>query len=892
MASNRWTRLVELFDSALALPESDREAWLRLQCEDDPSLFAEARSLLQAADAESQASPVTALPTELNLAGRRYGPWETVRLLGSGGMGSVLLVKRVAGDFEQTAALKLIAPHLAGPYFLERFRAERQILAHLSHPNITKLLDGGVVEDSGVPYLVMEYVDGLSFDQFADAHKLSLPARLRLFLQVCDAVEFAHRNLVIHRDLKPGNIMVETATGIPKLLDFGTARLIPDAGTEDANPTLYRLVTPRYASPEALRHAPISTQADVFSLGVLLYEQVTGAWPFGNPTTPADAVERITSGLLSAPDSTITQQVAESRSSSLRDLRNAVRGDLTKILSKATRPDLAQRYKSVAEFAADIRAYLAGKPVSAQNPTPWYRATKFLRRHWLPAGAVAALAVGLTAAAFYSYREAKRTLAANNTLRTISSTLLRDLNLTIQEIPGSTAAQKLLVSRLVPVLDKLTLQAGPDDPVRLDLAEALRELGDLQGNPYSQNLGDRYGALETLEKARQITAASLLAHPREFPTIETHALVSRSLGETLFASGSAALSLPHFQQALASREKILALLGPAKTTPLHLAEAAGAHVGLGDLFGQPGTASLRKPAEAARHYTQAIELSGRALQLDPTFKRSQLAQVISRMRLGDITLYTAPARSLALYQQALADLTRLRLENTPRMEQTLNRKLGEAHYGLGHIADSERYYRQAIVITETLLRTDPADTRARFDLATAEYGLARIYHSSGAPLKAISLFEKIVAALERIRQADSSDRTTAMNLAHNRCLLAEAYWDAGNPSRAEALAAQALPALETLANQPDAALNTLELASLHFRTIRPDRFRNPTKSLHFARLYAAQANEDLWALYILATALEAAGDRPAMRKTANQALPLLEPGPSDLRTRLTALATK
>ncbi len=888
MASNRWTRLVELFESALAMPAGDREPWLRLQCGADPGLLAEALGLLQAADAESQAS----LPKEINLAGRRYGPWETVRLLGSGGMGSVLLVKRVDGEFEQSAALKLIAPHLAGPYFLERFRAERQILAHLNHPNITKLLDGGVAEDSGVPYLVMEYVDGLSFDQFADTHKLSLPARLRLFLQVCDAVEFAHRNLVIHRDLKPGNIMVETATGIPKLLDFGTARLMPAAGADDANPTLYRLVTPRYASPEALRHAPITTQADVFSLGVLLYEQVTGSWPFGNPTTPADAVARITSGLLSAPDSTLTLEVAESRSSSLRDLRHAVRGDLTKILSKATRPELTDRYRSVEEFAADLRAYLAGKPVSAQNPTPWYRASKFLRRNWLPSCAVAALAIGLTAAAIYSYREANRTLAANATLRTISSTLLKDLNLSIQDIPGSTAAQKLMVARLVPVLDKLTRQAASDDPVRLDLAEALRELGDLQGNPYSQNLGDRKGALETLEKARQITARSLLAHPNDIPAIEAHALVSRSLGETHFASGSAALSLPHLQQALAAREKLLELLGPAKTTPLHLAEAAAAHGNLGDLYGQPGAASLRKPTEAAHHYTQGIELSARALQLDPAFKRSQRAQVINRMRLGDVTLYTGPARSLAGYQQALADLHRFAFENTPRLEQWLNRKLGEASHGLGHEADAQRYYLKALSFSGTLLRVDPADARARFDHSAAEHGLARIHIAVGNPKKAIPLLEDIVANLQRTLQADSGDRTTALNLADNRCLLAEAHWEAGDRGRSEALVAQALPVLEALANQPDAALNTLELASLHFRSIRPDRFRNTAKSLQFARLYAARANDDLWALYILATALEADGDREATRQTANRALPLLEPGPSDLRTRLSALAAK
>ena len=422
MPNDQWKRVVDLFETASALPEAERDPWVRAQCAGNDSLYAEVRSLLDAARAESDAT-LASPPSSVALL--RYGSWQADRVIGSGGMGSVLLVHRADGEFEQTAALKLVAPHLAGPYFLERFRIERQILAQLNHPNITKLLDGGVAEDSGVPYLVMEYVDGLPLDTYADERKLSIRDRLQLFLKICDAVAFAHRNLIVHRDLKPSNILVESATGEPKLLDFGTARLLPQDGATDTTTTLHRLVTPRYASPEALRHAPITTQADVFSLGVLLYEQITGAWPFGDISTPVEVAQRITSGIpMAPPDSRITQKVAEARSTNLRELKGVLRGDLAKILQKATQTELSARYKSVEEFAEDLRAFLDGRPVSAQTPTPWYRARKFLRRHWLPAGAAAMLAIGLAGASIYSYkkaeearREADRSFVATMALR-------------------------------------------------------------------------------------------------------------------------------------------------------------------------------------------------------------------------------------------------------------------------------------------------------------------------------------------------------------------------------------------------------------------------------------------------------------------------------------------
>lgn len=416
LESDRWKLTVTLFEQACARPKP--EPWLREACGDDLQLFEEVRSLLDARQAEQLAS-IRSAP---NSPGRqRYGQWEVLSLLGSGGMGSVFKVRRADGQYEQFAALKLIAPHLAGPYFLERFRIERQILAQLNHPNIAKLLDGGAAggdEERGeatseagnthpeTPYLVMEFVDGLAFDRYADSSKLDLPARLALFLKVCDAVEFAHRNLIVHRDLKPGNIFVETSTGEPKLLDFGTARLLVTEG--DPATTTHRLLTPRYASPEALRYAPVTTQTDVFSLGVLLYEQLCGAWPFGDASISAEAIEKITAASMLPPDSRVTQDIAEARSSTIRELKGVLGGDLASIVRKALEASPERRYKSVGDLAADLRAYLAGQPVSARAPTLLYRSSKFLRRHWLPASALGLLIVGLAVAAVFSYRQAQR----------------------------------------------------------------------------------------------------------------------------------------------------------------------------------------------------------------------------------------------------------------------------------------------------------------------------------------------------------------------------------------------------------------------------------------------------------------------------------------------------
>lgn len=404
-----WGRVEELFHDALQQPESDRETWLASQgC--DPEVCAEVLSLLAAdrrhGELSAQSSGGDDEEDRLTGAGQRFGPYLTERLLGTGGMGAVYLARRDDGQFEQTVALKVMAPHLAGEEFVRSFRNERQLLAALAHPNIARLLDGGVAP-GGDPYLVMEYVEGQLWDRYCAARRLPLEARIRLFLQVCDAVEFAHQNLIVHGDLKPGNILV-TADGSVKLLDFGTAKLVRDP---EGRVTQFSSLTPRYASPEQLRGERVNTLSDVFSLGVILYELLTGAWPFGDPKSTADAVDRVLHGREpDAPAHAVSEGAAVERSMSRDRLRREIAGDLSTILLKMLESEPASRYGSVREVKSDLVRFCEGRPVQARPHSAWYTARRFAARNW-PAVVASGLSIvalaGLTVFSVYQSAQAR-----------------------------------------------------------------------------------------------------------------------------------------------------------------------------------------------------------------------------------------------------------------------------------------------------------------------------------------------------------------------------------------------------------------------------------------------------------------------------------------------------
>jgi len=357
-------------------PAADLDALLREACA-DPDLRNRARLLILAArETETKESTPSSARKEPDPRMRRIGPYSIVRKLGSGGIGTVYLVERIAGGVVQRAALKVLSLHAAGPFFADRFAREQHILASLDHPNITRMLDAGLSEN-GEPYLVMEYVDGVHLDTFCDDQSLGVPARLNLFLQVCDAVAYAHRNLVVHLDLKPSNILVHQAEGTVKLLDFGTSKLIQP----DSLLTTTVMATPAYASPEQLRNEAVTTACDVYALGAILFELLSGRRP-NQDSSVAIMIERSIREMPPEPiTGAVTPEAAAHRGVTQTRLLSLLRGDLATIVAKCLTPRPKDRYASVDALITDVQRYMEGRPIMARPQTTTYRLTKFVRRN-------------------------------------------------------------------------------------------------------------------------------------------------------------------------------------------------------------------------------------------------------------------------------------------------------------------------------------------------------------------------------------------------------------------------------------------------------------------------------------------------------------------------------
>ncbi|MEM7368327.1 MAG: serine/threonine-protein kinase [Bacteroidota bacterium] len=389
MENTRWQQLQHWFEAALKLPAAEREAYLSNQCADQPGMAQEVLELLQADASEDSLLSNIVLP-QLDLQellhpmeGQILGPYQVEKVLGKGGMGTVYLARRIDGEFDQLVAVKLLKRGMDSEELFQRFRIERQIQARLEHPHIARLLDGGLTAD-GQPYFTMEYVPGLPLGEYCNRHLLSIDQRLGIFLQICEAIQYAHSQLVIHRDLKPNNILVNEE-GTVKLLDFGIARLMDEdqaSGlTQDGN----RVFTPEYASPEQAQGKSVGTATDVYSLGVIVYELLTGLRPFDlADLSPVERELIITKERPPLPSQRVVELPSDKlagRDGSIDRLSKHLKGDLDTICLKALRKEAERRYTSAGEFAEDIRNYLHHQPVKARPDTFVYRSKKFIQRN-------------------------------------------------------------------------------------------------------------------------------------------------------------------------------------------------------------------------------------------------------------------------------------------------------------------------------------------------------------------------------------------------------------------------------------------------------------------------------------------------------------------------------
>jgi hypothetical protein len=524
-----WNLLDEALATALELPGPDQLNYLRKRLASHPDTLRQAECLLaQSAEAEAffENSPVA--PFRL-APGLRLGPWRLERELGRGGMGAVWLARRADGEADMLAAIKFLNTPFATPALLERFHREKQILARLRHPHIAQMLDAGI-GPGDVPNFVLEFVDGPPVTEYCT--ELPQTARVRMARQILDALQHAHVNLVVHRDLKPGNILC-TTTGSPKLLDFGIARLVVDTGSAARTETLYRALSIDYASPEQIRGEPVSTASDLYSFGLVLYEMWTGQRPRSWSRRPLAEV------LSGAVDFRLPSHPA-------------LPADLSAILARATDPEPARRYSSASEFSADLGRFLDGLPVTARPASVWYLASRYLRRHALASTAVLLALTGIVGGAvtaLYQAREAdrqrilaverqreaeaaareavaareltqqalteahqQRTLAdqRRDGLLQLSYSFVDETYRDIANLPGATPIRAQLLARTLEHLERLQ-DSSPDEPGQLMVSiDALGNLSDTYGGE-NANLGNRQQARVLLQKrARLIDRLSAL----------------------------------------------------------------------------------------------------------------------------------------------------------------------------------------------------------------------------------------------------------------------------------------------------------------------------------------------------------------------------------------------
>lgn len=414
----RWLRVRELFDLAMEQPTESRAAWVRQAAGSESALGDEVLSLLSALDhardtlerpAEGVLAAVFMDGEDASMVGRRVGSWDIVRLIGVGGMGAVYEGVRAEGDFAKRVAIKFLRPELGSDLAIRRFRYERQILASLNHRNIAGLYDGGVTQD-GLQYFVMEYVDGIPITSYCTQHRLPIRERVGLFRQVCTAVQHAHQQLIVHRDLKPGNILV-TGDGTVKLLDFGIAKLLREEEGPDQLPMTrggMRVFTPEYASPEQVRGLPMAAASDIYSLGVVLFELVSGRRPFSTEGKLFAEIERdICSVAAPAPSSVVTGSASAMGERSVQRLRRRLTGDLDAVTLTALAKEPARRYGTADQFNDDLRRWTEGRPVTAQKAWLGYRFRKFVARHRFEVAAGSLAVVALVGGIVATSRQAR-----------------------------------------------------------------------------------------------------------------------------------------------------------------------------------------------------------------------------------------------------------------------------------------------------------------------------------------------------------------------------------------------------------------------------------------------------------------------------------------------------
>ena len=827
MTRERWRQIEEIFHGAIDCAPADRSEFLDRHCGGDAELRAEVESLLaeQVADTflavpiESAAHAVTRHVADVRI-GQRIGAYRLTALIGQGGMGAVYRGARDDDQYHKQVAVKLVKLGMDTESLLRRFRHERQILASLDHPHIARLLDGGSTDD-GLPYLVMEYIEGQPITSYCEGRALTIAERLKLFLKVCAAVAYAHQNLVVHRDLKPGNVLV-TDAGVPKLLDFGIAKLLSGEDV-DAMPktvTALHMMTPDYASPEQVRGLPITTATDVYSLGAVLFELLSGerAHRFKS-YSPRDIERTVCDTAVEKPSTAVRRAPGSAR------LRRHLAGDIDNIVLMAMRKEPERRYSSVDQFADDIRRYLEKRPIVARHDTFGYRAGKFLRRNRVAVASAAVIVLTLLGGMTMTAYQARRAERQFQQVRRLANTVLFDLSDQIAALPGSTKARELVAKTGLEYLDSLAAEASGDPALQLELAEGYYRLAIVQGGFRVPGLEQFDAALASYRKALGLGQQLLSRDPADAGVLSLMLRCRSNIGDILQERGDLATAASEMREAA----RLVEALAPQPD--LTMDQLFDVIVLLhfdGDLQLKLGQRRL-----AEQRYREALAWDQRVMARFPG-ARAQHSFSLDLATLGDALAAGGDlSGAMEQYHKALA----VRLENVKQNPDNVRyrRELALLYSWMGHFtgspirmslgdrAKAEEYYRKGLEITEKLAVEDPKNAQGVMDLA---FSYEHVANSVENPREAVELYRKALAVLAPLLEKSPGELRYQRRKATALRLLAVALHGSGDHAAAREQMQEALMKVRELVSSQPA--NELLKVDLHASVLSSANLRLDT----------------------------------------------------------------
>jgi non-specific serine/threonine protein kinase/serine/threonine-protein kinase len=785
--SPTWNRVHDLFHQALELDAAARDALLRRAAEEDPGVAAQVRSLLDSHEKAGgflDRSPLSFLSGG-EAPGDKLGPYRVLEEIGRGGMGVVFRAVREDEHFSKEVAIKLIDPGMRSEGVLKRFRDERQILAMLDHPHIARLIDGGSAPD-GSPYLVMEYVAGKPLLQYCDEKRLGIDERLGLFLTVCDAVQFAHQRLVVHRDLKSDNILV-TEDGSPRLLDFGIAKLTSrEAGDVPVTATapMQRMLTPDYASPEQVRGELVTVASDVYSLGVVLYELLTGARPLRFETRTPEEILRVVAQEDPKPPSAVIARASETaplRGETPTRLRRHLAGDLDYITLKALEKDPARRYGSADQLARDIRRYLDKLPVLARGRTTAYLFSRLVRRHRIAVitGTIVALSllaglVGTTWQAHVASVQRDRAKRRFDEVRSLAHAVLFDIHDAIANLPGSTMARELLVHHALRYLDSLSKEASGDWGLQHELAVAYGKIGDAQGRPMFPNLGRMPDALRSYQRSMELLDIASKACPESLGIARDLVVTEQRMGDVLGRMGKKDEAM---RLELDGKRRILIQMKRFPNDTLLIGDLGVACDRLSDMKAAAGD-TLGAMAVGR----EGVGAVSRRYARNPRNPEARRNLMVGSVKLAKLQERYDPREADANYrigQDLAEEAVRERPDNTDGM-----RDLGVVYSwrslylaDAGVIDSALALHARGMKISEGLAAADPNDVLQQADLANGHMEVGTILMKGRRYREAVDRFGQSYERYARLAAHDTSNAET-------RTFMARASRRAGEACRA------------------------------------------------------------------------------------------------------------